>query len=168
MSIAHAGFGIAILGIVANTTWTQSYQGLLRPGEHAELGGYTLTLGGAERVPGPNYDALRADMTVRSRGRVVARLHPEQRDYAVPPMQTTEAAIHHRAGADLYAVVGSPQDGAFPVRFYIKPLAPWIWGGAVIMALGGLISLSDRRLRVGAPVARRRAKDAPAAHPARA
>jgi cytochrome c-type biogenesis protein CcmF len=164
MSVAHAGFGITILGIVANTSWTQNWQGLMKPGEQVRLGSYVFRLDGTEQVQGPNYTALRAKIDVRpadANGPAMS-LYPEQRSYPVPPMQTTEAAIRPRPAGDLYAVVGPHQDGGYPVRLYIKPLASWIWGGALIMAAGGVLSLSDRRLRVGAP-ARRRRKPQPAA-----
>ncbi len=90
-------------------------------------------------------------------------LTPEKRIYDVQRRETTEAAIHTTGLADLYAVIGKPDGrGGWTVRLYHEPLVPWIWAGTLIMVLGGAVSLSDRRLRVGAPAARRRRKPAPA------
>jgi cytochrome c-type biogenesis protein CcmF len=86
-------------------------------------------------------------------GEFVADLYPERRQYFVQPMPTTEAAIRSGFLADLYAVIGEPNgNGGWTVRVYHEPLVPWIWFGALVMVLGGLTSLSDRRYRVGAPV----------------
>ena len=94
----------------------------------------------------------RGHFTVTRDGDLVAELYPEKRFYPVQRMPTTEAAIHTTGLADLYAVIGDPQDpaqrnGAWTVRLYHEPLVPWMWAGALIMMLGGLVSLSDRRLR---------------------
>jgi len=99
---------------------------------------------------------MRADITVTRDGRLVARLTPQKRKFSLSGMDTTETAIHTTGVSDLYAVIGDSdgQDG-WTVRLYHNPLAPWIWFGAVVMAAGGLLSLSDRRLRVGAPGRRR-------------
>ena len=102
-------------------------------------------------------------MAVWRGGREVAVLHPEKRFYQVAGMPTTEAAIRNGILRDIYLVIGDPQsDGGYAVRTYIKPFANWIWGGAVLMALGGLVSLSDRRLRVAAGAAKAPARAVPA------
>jgi cytochrome c-type biogenesis protein CcmF len=85
-------------------------------------------------------------------------LTPEKRFYPVQAMPTTEAAIHSTGLADLYAVIGDPAGGGWTVRIYHEPLVPWIWAGALIMVAGGFLSLSDRRLRVGAPARKARAR----------
>jgi cytochrome c-type biogenesis protein CcmF len=87
---------------------------------------------------------------------MVADMRPEKRFYPVQRMPTTDAAIHTNGFADLYAVINAPagDDGAWDVHLYYNPLVPWIWFGAVIMALGGVVSLTDRRFRVGVPVRR--------------
>ncbi|NAZ36050.1 heme lyase CcmF/NrfE family subunit [Rubellimicrobium sp. CFH 75288] len=160
-AVAHAGFGIAILGISLLMAWEQEDIRTARFGEPFTLGGYTFTLRGAEEVDGPNYRSLMGTVTVTRAGRPVATLHPEKRFYPVARMPTTEAAIHYGLWRDLYVVLGDPQEGGgFALRTYIKPFANWMWAGAVLMALGGLLSLSDRRLRVAAGAAR-----APAARP---
>jgi cytochrome c-type biogenesis protein CcmF len=124
----------------------------MRPGEAAEVGDYLFTFQGIAPAQGPNYRAERGTFTVTRHGRTIAMLFPERRFYNVEGRQTTEAAIHTTWFADLYAVVGeSDGNGAVSVRLYHNPLVPWIWAGAIVMALGGAISLSDRRHRVGAP-----------------
>jgi cytochrome c-type biogenesis protein CcmF len=120
-------------------------------GEAFEVGAYTLTLQGVDQVEGPNYASLMGDVVVARDGRPVARLFPEKRFYPVARMPTTEAAIDNGLWRDLYVVLGDPQEGGgYAVRTYVKPFANWIWGGAILMALGGALSLSDRRMRVAA------------------
>ena len=120
------------------------------------LSGYVVSLDSVEPVRGPNYEGRRATLTVR-RGDgpaapIVATLTPETRAYPVAGMTTTEAAIRTNLLGDLYAVLGDPgEDGVWVVRLHFNPLVPWIWIGCLIMAAGGLVSLSDRRLRVGVP-----------------
>src|SRR5690606_29722414 len=126
-----------------------------------EVRGYRFTFDGAHEVGGPNYTAIRGTFTVSSNGRTIATLTPERRSYSQPPDVTTEAAIHTTFYSDLYAVIGDAAgDGAFVTRIYCEPFVPFIWYGVLLMGLAGLVSLSDRRLRVGAP--QRRASLAPA------
>jgi cytochrome c-type biogenesis protein CcmF len=129
------------------------------------IAGYTITFEEATRGTGPNYQALRGRLTARAGDAIAAVLTPERRSYPVEGQETTEAAIVPRPTGDLYAVIGEQQrtdanGEGWVVRLYFEPLVHWIWGGVLIMVLGGLISLSDRRLRVGAP-ARRRPAAAP-------
>ncbi len=152
MTLAHAGLGIAIAGITAAAAWKGEDVRIMRPGESLELAGYSYRLEGVERLPGPNYMSDTATFTVTRGGRLVTVLRPEKRLYPVQNMPTTEAAIHTTGLADLYAVIGDPDGtGGWTVRIYHEPLVPWMWAGALIMVLGGAVSLSDRRLRVGAP-----------------
>lgn len=151
-AIAHAGLGVAVAGMVGTSMWTGEAIQVLAPGQSATLDGYVFHLDGVEQLPGPNYVARRATMTVTRDGAPVAVLHPEQRFYPVTRMTTTGAAIRTNWLADLYAVVGeATPDGGYNTRLYHHPLVPWIWVGAVLMMAGGLTSLSDRRLRVGVP-----------------
>jgi cytochrome c-type biogenesis protein CcmF len=121
------------------------------------VGGYRFILDAVGPVRGPNYTAVRGTFTVYDEGRFIARLTPETRRFADPPRETTEAAIRPLFTGDLYAVIGQGQsDGRWGVRLYYKPLVSWIWAGALIMVVGGALSLSDRRLRVGAPKAKTR------------
>lgn len=104
-----------------------------------------------------------ARMEVTRNGKLVATLYPEKRVYPVQAMPTTEAAIDNGIFRDIYLVIGDAQpDGGWAVRSYIKPFANWIWAGAILMALGGAISLSDRRYRVAAGSRRVAASAVPA------
>ena len=152
MTLAHGGAGILVLGVVASTAWQVERLEVLKPGDEVEIAGYEFRFEGVRPVQGPNYAAIEGRFRVSTDGREVALLTPESRSYPNPPMETTEAAIRPRLGGDLYAVIGDPAGGdAWSTRLYYKPLIHWIWAGALIMALGGAISLSDRRHRVGAP-----------------
>ena len=159
MTVAHGALGIVVLGITGSAAWQTERILIMAPGDTTEVAGYALTLEKVERVPGPNYTAERATLRVLSGGRAIATLHPEKRRFADPPQVTTEAAIRTTLLADLYAVLGDRQEAepggrtgaGWTVRIYHNPLVPWIWIGAVIMVLGGLVSLTDRRHRVGAP-----------------
>ena len=132
-------------------------------GETFDVGGYAITLAAVEKVQGPNFNATQATIEIAKDGRPVAELFPEKRVYPVAAMPTTEAAISNGVFRDLYVVIGDAQDnGGWAVRTYIKPFANWIWGGTIIMALGGLLSLTDRRYRVAAGARR----SAPLAQPA--
>ena len=155
-AVAHAGLGVTMFGIASMTAWVTEDIRVVKDGETYALGRYEVTLVGVTEVEGPNYTALRADMQVMRDGVEVARLYPEKRDYPVAGMATTEAAIRQGVMDDLYLVIGDPQDGGgWAVRSYIKPFANWLWGGVLIMSLGGFLSLSDRRYRVAAAAARR-------------
>jgi cytochrome c-type biogenesis protein CcmF len=141
--------------VAAIGAWAVEDIRAVRPGESFAVGRYTLTLGSVEAARGPNYTTETATVTVARDGRAVAMLHPEKRVYPVQGMATTEAAIDRGLTRDLYVALGDPQpDGSHALRTYIKPFANWIWGGALMMALGGVVSLTDRRLRVGAPARR--------------
>jgi cytochrome c-type biogenesis protein CcmF len=155
MTLAHVGVGLVILGITASQTWTEEKLLVMKPGDTVQVGGYDFTFEGAEQVRGPNYQALRGTFTVGADGRKVTTMLPESRIYQTPPMETTEAAIRPTPAADLYAVVGAGNDAqGYAVRLYHKPLISWIWLGSFVMVLGGAVSLSDRRHRVGAPARR--------------
>ncbi len=148
---AHTGLGITIFGIAAMTAWQVEDIRVAEVGETFDVSGYEIALNSVERARGPNYLTTMADMSVFRNGREVARLFPEKRLYPVAQMPTTEAAIDNGVLRDIYLVIGDPQDaGGWAVRTYIKPFANWIWAGAIIMALGGVLSLTDRRYRVAA------------------
>ncbi|MEE9140870.1 MAG: heme lyase CcmF/NrfE family subunit [Alphaproteobacteria bacterium] len=170
MTIAHAGLAVAIAGMASAAAWkTESIQ-VMRPGETIEVAGYSFTFEGVQedvQEPDDNYIADKGRFTLRRGGDDIAVLLPERRTYPVRDTTTTEAGIHTTGFADLYAVIGERAgDGGWVTRLYHLPLVPWIWGGAVVMVLGGAISLTDRRHRVGAPARRR--KPAPRSAPATA
>ena len=151
-ALAHAGLGIFVAGVTASSSWQTEKIQLMRKGDTVPLAGYTITFEGATDLKGPNYDAVRGGFTVRRGGQVIARLSPEKRFYPAERSQTTEAAIHTTWLADIYTVLGDKDaSGAWTTRFYHNPLVPWIWAGVLVMALGGGVSLTDRRLRIGAP-----------------
>jgi cytochrome c-type biogenesis protein CcmF len=163
-ALAHFGVGMMVLGIVGTSAYQSERILLMKPGESSEIAGYTLTFTKVEPVRGPNYDEQVATFEVSQSGSAITTLHPSKRLYTAPPQPTSEAGIHAAWTGDLYAVLGDEQPGgAYAVRLYFHPLVRFIWIGAVVMFLGGAISLSDRRLRVGAPRTSRRT---PAAVPA--
>lgn len=155
--MAHGGLGITIAGIAGMMAWEVEDIRVARVGDSFEVAGYTISLNDVRREDGPNYSAIMADMTVTKDGREVAHLTPEKRSYPVQQMPTTEADIDNGLLRDIYLVIGDRQtDGGWAVRTYVKPLANWIWAGAIIMALGAVLSLTDRRYRVGAGARRRK------------
>ncbi len=150
-STAHAGLGITIAGIAGMMAWNVEDIRVVQPGESFDLAGFTLTLDGVRKFDGPNYRVTQAEVTLAKGTHVIRTLYPEKRFYPVAGMPTTEAAIDNGVMRDIYVVIGDPQaDGGWAMRSYYKPLANWIWGGAILMALGGALSLSDRRYRVAA------------------
>ncbi|QJD17740.1 heme lyase CcmF/NrfE family subunit [Paracoccus sanguinis] len=161
--IAHAGLGVVFVGISLLMAWQVEDIRVAREGETFRVGAYDITLIDVREVQGPNYVSTMADMRVVRDGREIAVLSPEKRVYPVQAMPTTEAAIRSAFTGDIYLVIGDPQQGGgWAVRTYLKPFAFWIWLGSGLMALGGLVSLSDRRWRIAA-AARRAPRNAVAA-----
>jgi cytochrome c-type biogenesis protein CcmF len=118
-------------------------------GDTTEIAGYVFTFLGTRDVEGPNYTAAQGLVVLSRDGREVAQLRPEKRVYRVQQNPMTEAAIRTRLTADIYGSLGQPAQGdAWVVRVYYKPFVTWIWGGCVLMALGGLLAASDRRYRL--------------------
>jgi cytochrome c-type biogenesis protein CcmF len=148
---AHLGLGVTIFAVAAMHSWKVEDIRVVQEGESFPLGAYEVRLDKVEEVQGPNYTSTMGTMTVTKAGAVVAVLNPEKRFYPVAQMPTTEAAIDFGLTRDLYLVLGDKQkSGGWAVRSYIEPFANWLWGGALLMAFGGLLSLSDRRYRVAA------------------
>jgi cytochrome c-type biogenesis protein CcmF len=148
---AHAGFGVTLFAVAAMNAWKTEDIRVVRLGETYPLGRYEVTLLDVREVEGPNFVSTMAEMRVTRDGREVALLYPEKRIYPVAQMPTTEAAIDYGLLRDIYLVIGDPQDnGGWAVRSYVEPFANWLWIGAGLMALGGLLSLTDRRYRVAA------------------
>ena len=151
-ALAHAGLGIVVIGIVATTTWRSETILALKLKETAEIAGYQLTFEGVAPRQGPNYRERVGLFKVARGGQEVTTLEPSKREFTVERSGTTEAGIHASWRGDLYVVLGDQlKDGAYSVRLYFHPLVRLIWLGAVVMFIGGGLSLSDRRLRVGAP-----------------
>jgi len=157
-ALAHAGLGITFIGVGALVTYQIEDIRVAQIGEEFDVGAYHLTVRDVREVQGPNYISTMAFVEVAKDGRIVDLLTPEKRIYPVAGMPTTEAGIDSGFTRDVYVALGDPQlDGGWAVRTWIKPFANWIWGGAIIMALGGALSLTDRRYRVAAGAARDRA-----------
>ena len=149
--VAHAGLGVTIIGISLMLAWETEDIRVAQVGETFEVAEHQITLAAVDDVQGPNYLSTMAEMRVARNGREVAVLFPEKRVYPVAGMPTTEAAIDNGVFRDIYLVIGDEQPGGgWAVRSYVKPFANWIWAGAIIMALGGTLSLTDRRFRVAA------------------
>jgi cytochrome c-type biogenesis protein CcmF len=150
--LAHAGVGLMVIGIVATTAWRSESILAMKPKDQAEIGGYHLSFDGVVPRTGPNFKETVGVFTVIRNGGLVTELEASKRDFTVERSGTSEAGIHANWRGDLYAVLGDPlKDGAFTVRLYFHPLVRLIWIGAMVMFIGGGLSLSDRRLRVGAP-----------------
>jgi cytochrome c-type biogenesis protein CcmF len=162
--LAHAGLGIAVAGITAMSAFKQEALRALPIGGALDVGGYHVLLKSVDAVTGPNWQAERGSFEISRSGRFVTTLSTERRFYPVRRSQTTEAGIHTNLISNIYLALGEKNGrNEWTVRAYYHPLAPWIWFGPIVMALGGLVSLSDRRFRVGAP---RRSRTGPALAPA--
>ncbi|MBM1687993.1 heme lyase CcmF/NrfE family subunit [Sulfitobacter geojensis] len=146
---AHAGLGITMAGVAGLTAWTQDDIRAVQLNEPWSVGKYELTLIDVQEIRGPNYLSTMGVLRLSQGDDFIAELRPEKRFYPVAQMPTTEAGIDYDLIRDVYVVIGDQQNnGGWTVRTYIKPLTNWIWIGAALMALGGLLSLSDRRFRV--------------------
>jgi cytochrome c-type biogenesis protein CcmF len=157
------GVGITVLGVVVATTWATESIRSMKPGDTVDLSVYSLTLDGFIERTSSDYDETVVRFSVRKGGALVAELEPSKRRFATRATSTTEAAIQTFGFSQLYLSLGDiAADGTTTVRVFWKPLVTLIWLGAIVMALGGLLSLSDRRLRVGAPRAARPRQTVPA------
>ena len=150
MACAHAGLGIVAFGIALTSAFSTERELVMAPGDAATFAEHRFEFHGVRQVRGPNYTAEQGRLTVMQDGRVVAELRPEKRVYRVQTAPMTEAAIHSTPWRDAYAALGSRQAGSdrWGVRLYVKPFIQWLWGGALLMAFGGLLALSDRRYRM--------------------
>jgi len=152
-ALAHAGVGVMVIGIIGTSAWREEKIVAMAPGDTAQIAGYDIRFGGVAPSQGPNYNEQIGVFDVMSGGEALTTLHPSKRIYVAPEQATSEAGIHAAWSGDLYAVLGDAlNDGAYSVRLYFNPLVRLIWIGTIIMFLGGLMSLMDRRLRVGAPL----------------
>jgi len=151
-ALAHFGLGVSLIGIVAVSTWGAERIVALKPNATVSIRSYELAFDGMVTRQGPNYRELLAKFTVRRDGEVIGVMEPSKRTFPSRKSSTTEAALLTRGASQLYLSLGDPNpDGSIALRLYHKPLVLLIWLGAVVMVLGGALSLSDRRLRVGAP-----------------
>ncbi len=151
-SIAHAGVGVLVLGITLSSSFEIEKIQSMSPGDKVDVGNFTFKFNGTELYKGPNYDAIRGRFEVFKGNELIFEMAPENRSFSKPEMITTEAAIKPRNLGDLYAVLGEEnQNNSFATRLYYKPMINCLWIGCVLMALGGFVSLSDRKYRIGAP-----------------
>ena len=162
--LAHLGLGVTLLGVVGETQFSSELVAQVKPGQTISLAGYDLRFDRMGTVPGPNYRDLVGQFTVQRRGEVVGVMAPSKRTFPSRSTTRTEAALMGRGFSQLYLSLGdAAPDGAIAVRLYHKPLVLLIWLGTIVMVIGGALSLTDRRLRVGAP---KPAKGKPAMQPA--
>ncbi|MFA6267959.1 MAG: heme lyase CcmF/NrfE family subunit [Pseudolabrys sp.] len=166
-SIAHAGVAVTLIGITCASTWGTERIVAMKEGQTISLSGYDLTFNGMVQRSGPNFRELAAKFVVSEGGSPVGIMEPSKRTFSARSMSTTEAALLSRGASQLYLSLGDANaDGSIAIRFYYKPLVLLIWIGALVMAFGGAMSLSDRRLRVGAPKPAKKPAAKPALQPA--
>jgi len=164
MLLAHLGVAVFVVGVTMVKSFEAEKDVRLAIGDSVELGGYNFRFDALNDVKGPNYAAVRGTITVTRDGSPVTVMHPEKRIYNVQKNPMTEAAINTGLTRDLYVSLGEPvgeqtEKKAWVIRVQVKPFVDWIWGGCVLMALGGLLAVLDRRYRVAA---RRRDETVPA------
>jgi cytochrome c-type biogenesis protein CcmF len=150
MVVAHVGVAVFVVGVTLVKGYETDADVKIRAGETVELAGYVFRFDGVSRVAGPNYTAAQAKILVSRDGKPVTVMYPERRVYTVQEQVMTEAAIDPGLTRDLYVSLGDPLDerGTWLLKVQHKPFVDWIWGGCLLMALGGLLAASDRRYRV--------------------
>jgi cytochrome c-type biogenesis protein CcmF len=150
MGCAHAGLAIGIIGIGLVSAYQSEKAVAMQPGDSTSLGQYEFVFRGAEEVPASNFSAMRATVELKLQGREIATLLPEKRIYRSSQMTITEAAIRYGVLGDVYVALGEPLPGGkWSVQLYLKPFVGWLWGGALLMALGGLLAALGARQRGG-------------------
>ena len=158
MVTGHLGFAVALIGISLVSAYEQERQVRMAYGDSVTLQGYEFVLNSVDKLQGANYSADVGHVDVFEEGKLVAKLHPEKRFYPVQQSSMTEAGIDTSIGRDLFVALGEQmKNGDWALRLYVKPFVAWIWGGAFIMALGGVLSISDKRYRM-AKLAAKKAK----------
>jgi cytochrome c-type biogenesis protein CcmF len=151
MLLAHLGVAVFIVGVTIVTSYQSEQDVRMDIGDTISAGGYTFRFNGVTNATGPNYQAARAEIEVSKDGVVTNKMFPEKRSYTATGSVMTETAIDSGVFRDLYISLGEPvSGGAWSVRVYYKPFVSWIWGGAVLMAMGGGLALSDRRYALAA------------------
>jgi cytochrome c-type biogenesis protein CcmF len=151
MNLAHLGIAVFIIGVTTVKGYETERDVRMDVGDTVDVGGYTFRFNGVEMVPGPNYRAGRGNIEVLKNGDRVRMMYPEKRVYNASGMPMTEAAIDTGVTGDHYVSLGEPVSGeAWSVRIYHKPFVDWIWAGCLMMGLGGVLAVADRRYRVAA------------------
>ena len=163
MMLAHLGVAAFVIGVTCVRSYEVERDVRMTVGGSAELAGLTFRLAALRDITGPNYEGVRGEVVVEREGRVVTRLQPEKRVYRVQQNPMTEAAIAPGLLGDLYVSLGEPVgERDWTLRLYVKPFIDWIWGGCVLMALGGALAATDRRYRRAATAAQEAPPGAPA------
>ena len=158
MHLAHIGVAVFVIGVTMVGSYQDEKDVKLAPGQSVDVAGYHFTFNGVKAVEGPNYVAAQGDFDLAVNGRFVRKMNPEKRNYHSSAMPMTEASIDAGFLRDVYVSLGEPIDrdkpeGEWAVRVYYKPYVDWIWGGCVLMSIGGLLAMLDRRYRVKARTA---------------
>jgi cytochrome c-type biogenesis protein CcmF len=149
MQLGHIGIAVFVIGITMVGAYQEEKDVRMSPGDTVMVGGYQIQLMGVRPAQGPNYQAMRGVFELSRNGKVQGALFPEKRNYDSSSMPMTEAAIDAGLTRDIYVSLGEPLDGnAWAVRVYYKPFVDWIWGGCLLMALGGLFVVLDKRYRL--------------------
>jgi len=153
MQVAHFGLAVFVVGVTLVLNYQEERDVRMEPGDTVNVGNHQFKFLGVRASEGPNYQAWVGSFELYRHGRLLRTLHPEKRNYGMGTMPMTEAAIDVGLTRDLYVSLGEPltadkENGAWAVRVYFKPFVDWIWGGALLMALGGFIAISDRRYRL--------------------
>ncbi|ABP34727.1 heme lyase CcmF/NrfE family subunit [Polynucleobacter asymbioticus] len=149
MQIAHLGIAIFVIGVTMVGAYQEEKDVRMLAGESVTVGGYQIQLQGVNPVAGPNYKAIRGSFLLSKDGVAQATLNPEKRSYFSSTMPMTEAAINAGLTRDIYVSLGEElDDKSWAVRVYYKPFVDWIWGGCLLMALGGVLAISDKRYRI--------------------
>ena len=149
MQVAHLGIAVFTIGVTMVGTYQEEKDVRMLAGESVSVGGYDIQLQSVSPVPGPNYNAMQGTFLLTRNGELEATMYPEKRSYFSSTMPMTEAAIDASLTRDIYVSLGEElDDKAWAVRVYYKPFVDWIWGGCVLMALGGLLAMSDKRYRM--------------------
>ncbi len=151
MHLAHLGIAISVVGVTVVSNFESEKDVRMVPGDMVSIGGYDLRMVAVRETEGPNYRALTGEFDMSKNGASLRSMFPEKRFYPSTAMPMTEAAIDTGLLRDVYVSLGEAlPDGAWTVRVYHKPMVDWIWGGALFMALGGLLAVLDKRYRLGA------------------
>jgi cytochrome c-type biogenesis protein CcmF len=149
MVLGHLGFAVTLIGITLVSNYELERDVKMVPGQRIEIADYEVLFTGVKDLKGPNYVSSQGVFDVFKNGKLVSHLEPEKRFYTVQRMSMTEAGIHTTITRDLFVAMGEALDGdAWAIRLYYKPFVVWIWGGSIIMCIGGVFSISDKRYRI--------------------
>ncbi|MBU3592162.1 heme lyase CcmF/NrfE family subunit [Polynucleobacter sp. 78F-HAINBA] len=149
MQVAHLGIAVFVIGVTMVGAYQEEKDVRMLAGESVSVGGYDIQLKSVSAVPGPNYKAMQGTFLLTRNGKLEATMYPEKRSYFSSTMPMTEAAIDAGLTRDIYVSLGEElEDKAWAVRVYYKPFVDWIWGGCLLMALGGVLAMSDKRYRM--------------------